>query len=94
MASTTGTVRCVQVGEFAGWTQIEDASGEREIFILWFNPGVTIPQELTAFTRVLHSMWLSLLREAQTNTSTVTIFHPENSAEVTDIVLGEAVLFG
>jgi hypothetical protein len=84
----------VQVGEFAGWTQIEDASGEREIFILWFNPGVTIPQELTAFTRVLHSMWLSLLREAQTNTSTVTIFHPENSAEETDIVLGEAVLFG
>jgi hypothetical protein len=94
MPSMTGTVICVQVGDFAGWTQIEDAAGDREVFILWFSPGVTIPQELTSFTRVLHSMWLSLLREAHTNSSTVTIFHPEDSGEVTDVVLGEAFLLG
>jgi hypothetical protein len=89
VASTTGTVRCVQASEFAGFALIEDAAGERESFILWFNPGTSIPSELTPFTRVLHSMWISLLREGLTNGANVTIFHSEDSAEVTNIQLGD-----
>jgi hypothetical protein len=94
VASIEGTVRCVQVGDFAGWTEIEDAAGTREIFILWFDPGNQIPAELTSFTRVLHSMWLSILREAHANNATVTVFHPDNSAEVTDVALGRSLILG
>ena len=89
MASSTGTVRCVQVGDASGWTQIEDANGTTELFILWFNPGAQIPPTLTSFTRVLHSMWLSILREAHGTNAVVTINHPDNSAEVTYVRLGE-----
>jgi hypothetical protein len=84
----SGTVRCVRVSDFSAFTTIEDTTGDRETFILWFNPGAQIPSQLTSFTRVLHSMWLSMLREAQTNNLIVTIVHPTNSAEVTAIQVG------
>jgi hypothetical protein len=79
----TGTVDCVSVNETAGFTTIEDSTGDKETFILWF--GTTIPGTLTAFTRVLHSMWLALLRDAQSNGLSVTISHPSGSAEVTNV---------
>ncbi len=87
MADITGTVRCIRVSEGAGFTTIQDAvSGETETFILWF--GTFIPSELTAFTRVVHSQWVSLLREAHTHNQTVTILHPDGSAEVTVVQVG------
>lgn len=79
----TGTVTCLSVSEGAGFTTIQDADGSRETFILWFS--TTIPGTLTAFTRVLHSMWLALLRDAAANGWSVTISHPEDSAEVTNV---------
>jgi hypothetical protein len=85
----TGTVLCLQTSEFSGFTQIQDAAGERELFILWFNPGAQIPQVLTPFTPVVLSMWTSLLREAHTNGSTVTLIHGEDSAEVFEVRLGQ-----
>jgi hypothetical protein len=88
MAEMTGTVVCVRVAESSAFTTLEDADGVQETFILWFLPGLAIPSELNAFTRVLHSMWLSLLREAHSSGSPVTIVHPNNSAEVTSLGLG------
>lgn len=83
MALFTGTVDCISVNESAGFTMLRDAGGSTEAFILWF--GTTIPSTRTARTHVTHSMWLSLLREAQTTGRTVTISHPTNSAEVTNV---------
>lgn len=86
MPQMTGTVDCVSVSDLAGFTMIEDAAGDKEAFILWF--GTTIPPQLTSFTRIFHSMWISLLREAHSNNLTVRISHPNNSAEVTNVQLG------
>ena len=86
MALTTGTVKCISVSELAGFTRIEDSNGVNEDFILWFAGG--IPASLNSFTRILHSMWLSMLREAQGSQEPVTISHPDNSAEVTNVRLG------
>lgn len=88
MPVITGTVECVQVAEGWAFTRIQGSDGVDETFILWFNPGSGIPQALTSFTRILHSMWLSILREAQTNNLTVRIGHPTNSAEVISVQLG------
>ena len=84
-----GTVSCLQVAEFSAFTTIQDAGGVKETFILWFNPGAQIPGELNAFTRVLHSMWVSLLREARAGGLPVTISHPTGSAEIIGVQLGE-----
>ena len=65
----------------------EVGTGDTETFILWFLPGTSIPSSLTSFTRIMHSMWLSLLREARENDLTVTLVHPTNSAEVTALGL-------
>ncbi|GJL57045.1 MAG: hypothetical protein NPIRA02_41770 [Nitrospirales bacterium] len=90
MAMITGTVDCFRVSEGLGGVTIRDASGMTETLLLWFNPGggSGIPPQLTAFTRVLHSMWISQLRDAHANGLTVTIIHPEDSAEVTSVQLG------
>ena len=80
-----GTVRCVSVSEGSAFTTIQNAAGVRETFILWF-PG--IPLSLTSFTRILHSMWLSLLREANSTGREVRIVHRDNGAEVFTVQLG------
>jgi hypothetical protein len=88
----TGTVRCLRIADAFAFTAIENpATGESETFILWWFPGTGggIPQELTSFTRVMHSMWVSLLREARSNNLNVTIVHPTDSAEVTAVQSGE-----
>ena len=91
MAHFTGTVRCVNISEFAGFTSLEDGFGNTETFILWFNPGggSGIPPQLNAFTRVAHSMWVSLLREAHSQNLVVRINHPTASAAVAGVQLGQ-----
>jgi hypothetical protein len=88
MPVKTGTVECVRVSESAAFTRIQGTDGVDETFILWYAPGTQIPRTLTSFTRIVHSMWLSMLREAQANSLTVQVFHPTNSAEVTALQLG------
>jgi hypothetical protein len=39
MPDMTGTVNCLSLSEIAGFVMIEDAAGDREAFILWFDPG-------------------------------------------------------
>jgi hypothetical protein len=87
MAIMTGNVTCVRVIDDGGFTQLVDAAGEKETFILWFPPAT--PSEVSAFERIMHSMWISLLREAHVNGLPVTIIHPDNDAIVSQVQLGE-----
>ncbi|GGK76409.1 hypothetical protein [Mangrovihabitans endophyticus] len=86
MAVITGTVECVQIADDSGFTRIRDTTtGTAETLILWFAP-VTV----TEFTRVMQSMWVSLLREAMGNGLRVTAFHPDDSAFVGSLALEPA----
>ena len=90
MPEITGTVRCLQIADSYAFTTIETAAGDRETFLLWWFPGDGgIPDELNSFTRIMHSMWVSILREARSNNLTVTLQHPSGSAEVTAVQAGE-----
>lgn len=90
MAEFTGAVRCLLVTELSAFTTLDDGAGASQTFILWFNPGggSGIPPQIDAFTRVLHSMWISLLREARSSGDSITIDHPTNGAEVIAVQLG------
>jgi hypothetical protein len=78
MALTTGIVDCLNVGDDFGFVGIrEDGTGDFEAFILWF-----APSEPSAFTRILNSMWLSMLQEAFTTGAQVQISHDDDSALV------------
>lgn len=91
MAKTTGTVRCLQIAESFGFITIDEDTGGSETLIIWWFPGTGagLPQNLTAFTRILHSMWVSQLRDAQANNLTVEILHPDGSAEIESVRLGK-----
>lgn len=84
MATMTGTVSCVRVIDDAGFTQLVDAAGEEEVFILWL-----APPEISAFERIMHSTWVSLLREAMASGLPVTVVHPEGNARITALQLGD-----
>ena len=92
MPEMTGTVRCVRISDSIAVTRIEDtATGETELLYLWYFPGESwgTPRNLTAFTRILHSMWISQLREALSNNLSVTIvYRGGGSALVTAVQLG------
>lgn len=84
MALMTGSVTCVQVFDDAGFTQLVDVEGERETFILWF-----APPEISAFERIMHTTWVSLLREALVSGLPVTVAHPDGNARITSLRLGD-----
>jgi hypothetical protein len=81
MAETIGRVECIQVGDDFGFVGIrEDVSNTFEAFIIWFAPELP-----TAFTRLLHNMWLSMLREAFTSGDLVRIVHGANNAFIRNL---------
>lgn len=90
MAVASGSVVCVYVSEPAAFVSIEPERGARETFVLWYESGVGdgVPADLTAFTRIVQSMWLSILREVQSNGTRVTITHRPQSAHVLALELG------
>jgi hypothetical protein len=89
MPELKGTVRCVRVGDDFGFVQmIEQGTGDREIFILWWS-GVTGPSDPPVHVRIIQSDWVSILRQAMASGLTVTITHPANSSEVENVQLGE-----
>ena len=76
MAITLGRVECLQVGDDFGFVGIrEDETNDFEAFIIWFNPSLP-----TASTRLLHSMWLGMLRQALASENRVRISHDDDSA--------------
>lgn len=86
MATFIGNVTCVNIADGSGFTTIEDSSGTKETFILFF--GTSIPPNVTSFTRILHSMWLSMLRDAMSHGLTVRVVHPTGSAAISSVQLG------
>lgn len=89
MADKTGTVKCLQVADDFAFTTIEGGTAS-VTFILWFFPGTGggSPADINAFTRVMHSMWISLLREARAGNLTVRVVSPSGSAAVSLVQLG------
>jgi hypothetical protein len=70
-----------KIGDDFGFMRIiEDGTGDFEAFIIWF-----APSEPSAFTRVLRSMWLSMLREALTTSEQVQISHADDSAFINSL---------
>ena len=74
---TSGKVNCLQVGDDFCFVGIVDANGVNEAFILWYSPS-----EPSAFTRVMHSMWLAMLREAMAAGTVVNLTHDTGGAIV------------
>lgn len=90
MANITGTVNCFQIADDMAFATIEDASGTKETLILWLNPGTSIPPTLTSYTRIMHSMWISILRTALADSLVVTLMtSSSSSAEVIQVRMGE-----
>jgi hypothetical protein len=89
VADKTGNVKCLQIADDFPFTTIE-GGGTSEIFILWFFPGTGsgIPSNINAFTRVMHSMWVSMLREARASNLTIRVVSPSGSAAVSLVQLG------
>jgi hypothetical protein len=83
VADIIGTVTCLQIGDDWAFTTIDDGAGDSETFILWY-----FPTELTSFTRILHSSWVSLLREAKTANIQVRVTSSGSSAYVSMMQLG------
>lgn len=88
MPKLTGTVRCIQVADDFGFTTInEQGTTTRETFILWWS-GVSTPRDPPVHTRIIHSDWVSFLRQAMVSSLPVIITHGDNSAIVTNVQLG------
>jgi hypothetical protein len=80
-----GTVEFVQVAVVSGFSRIRDTSTiTTETQIQWF-----VPDQVTEFTRVMQSMWLSLLRESMSSGVPVTVSHPDDSAIIGTVALGQ-----
>jgi len=89
MATITGTVRCVRIGdEFAFTTVREQGTNTQETLKLWWD-GVSTSANPAAHTRIVQSDWVSLLRQAMANNILVTISYDNNNAVVAFVQLGQ-----
>lgn len=60
MPTIIGKVNCLQVqDDLAFMGVLDNATNVVEFYVIWNNPG-----DPSAFTRVLQTMWLSLLKES------------------------------
>ena len=85
MATTTGTVTCIQIGDDFGFFTVKNSTtAATETLIIWF--GSSDP---SAFTRILQSMWVSLLRDAINTGSQVIAVHPNGGAIITSLELSK-----
>lgn len=84
MAIAIGTVKCLVVGDDFAFTTINETAGGTETLVLWSTPNPT-----TSFTRVMESMWVSLLREAKAGNINVRVVFPDGGGAVTSVLLGD-----
>lgn len=82
MATTTGKVRCIQILDDLGGTTIQINATTTEALLLW------IAGEHPVHLRVIHSNWVSLLRQAMASDLQVSIVHPDGSALASSVQLG------
>jgi len=84
MATITGAVECIRLADDIGFVRIREASNETETLLIWFSPS-----DPSAFTRVLHSMWVSMLRDSITSNKTVTAITSSGGAQILSLTLNE-----
>lgn len=82
MATTTGLVTRIEVFRNTGkvWVQPTGLT-ESELFLLWFFLGtrdIVTGEDVSAFDRVRHSMWVAMLQRAMDSGQQVTIQHEES----------------
>lgn len=83
MASITGIVDCINVADDQGFVSIVDNdTGIIETFIIWVSP-----TEPSAFTRVMHSMWVSFFRDSIDSGRNVTVTTLSTGAFITGVTL-------
>jgi hypothetical protein len=83
-----GTVRCVRVSDDAAFTSIiEQGTNFKHLFILWWDVLAT-PANPAARTRIAHSNWVGLLRQAMASNIIVIITHSANSSIALNVQLG------
>jgi hypothetical protein len=63
MPDVTGRVVEVMVSSDYGWTRIEQEDGSIPKLIIWSE----VVEDYSPTQRILHGMWLALLRDALTN---------------------------
>ena len=81
MATLKGTVSQLEVYETFAWARIEEASsGDIEKVTVWSEAEDYSPQQ-----RLVHGIWMSILREALVNRLTVEVYHPDDSSLVTSV---------
>jgi hypothetical protein len=85
VALAIGTVRCLVIGDDFAITTIDETAGGSETLVLW-----SVPDPATSFTRIMHSMWVSLLREAKAGNIIVQVAFADTGGEVTSVQLGES----
>lgn len=73
MANVTGRVVEVMVSSDYGWTRIEQEDGLIAKVIIWSE----VVEDYSPTQRILHGMWLALLRDALTNNLIVDAVAPQ-----------------
>jgi hypothetical protein len=73
MPNVTGRVVEVMVSTDYGWARIEQEDGSIEKVIVWSE----VIEDYSPTQRILHGMWLGLLRDAMTNSLIVDAFAPQ-----------------
>jgi len=92
MALTTGVCTSIEILRYSGkvWVQ---AAGETtsDLFLMWYFLGsrdLVTGEDVSAFDRVRHSMWVSLLQRAMESGQPVTISHDASGAYCYTIAVG------
>jgi len=81
MATTTGTIRDINVTDDIGCITVNRSGGGSSSLLLWSY----ITQDDNARNRFTHGMFLSLARDAYIHSKSVSFDHPSGSALVTNV---------
>ncbi len=76
MATVEGTVQEILVFKDYGWVRIEDSGGTTTKVILWSD----YVEDYAPTARLVHGMWVSLLREAASAGGTVEAIYDSNGS--------------
>ncbi len=92
MALTTGLCTNIEVLRNTGkvWVQATGQTSS-DVFLMWFFVGtrdIVTGDDVSAFDRVRHSMWVSLLQRAMDSGQQVTISHDESGAFCFAVAVG------
>jgi hypothetical protein len=92
MADTTGVPTRIEVTFSSGKVFVQPTgTTESELFFLWFFVGtrdIVTGDDVSAFDRVRHSMWVAMLQRALDGGQQVTIRHDDAGSFARAVVVG------